>query len=249
MQDAMSYNRQPIKFASKGNCTIFCRQVKHKKRHKEGRANKHDGPSGDSNSKSGDERSGPADAPGDSQATHSADEPHQTDGHPLKNGSDSYSAIKERCLKQKLSISLRKLNATAYTRCDDSSGSGSPSAGSNSPASNSELDGSPDSAPESAPESATDGAPDGAAGAGIASSDTSVADGEVPDVPGGYPVMIRLSTQSVGSCLTGDGRTMEVGDVVWGKVHGFPWWPGKVSATRETLSYDFSAQDLLHLQA
>lgn len=21
---------------------------------------------------------------------------------------------------------------------------------------------------------------------------------------------------------------MSVGDVVWGKIHGFPWWPGKV---------------------
>jgi hypothetical protein len=40
--------------------------------------------------------------------------------------------------------------------------------------------------------------------------------------------MMRISTQTVGWCITGDGRRMAVGDVVWGKIHGFPWWPGKV---------------------
>ncbi|KAK3919105.1 PWWP domain-containing protein 2A [Frankliniella fusca] len=35
---------------------------------------------------------------------------------------------------------------------------------------------------------------------------------------------------AVGTCLTNDGRTVEVGDIVWGKIHGFPWWPGKVSS-------------------
>jgi hypothetical protein len=32
----------------------------------------------------------------------------------------------------------------------------------------------------------------------------------------------------VAHCLTASGRRMDVGDVVWGKIHGFPWWPGKV---------------------
>ena len=52
------------------------------------------------------------------------------------------------------------------------------------------------------------------------------------------PFEIRL--QPVDSCVLGDGRTMRVGDVVWGGVesgsvaedfegrHSVTWWPGKV---------------------
>jgi hypothetical protein len=111
--------------------------------------------------------------------------------------SDSYSAIKERCLKQKLYISLKRLNANAYMRCDYLGSNGSKSPGTSS-CSNSEL------------------------------SDDH---GEtVPDFPPptSHPLMMRISTQTVGWCVTGDGRRMAVGDVVWGKIHGFPWWPGKV---------------------
>lgn len=109
---------------------------------------------------------------------------------------DSYSAIKERCLKQKLSISLKRLNANAYMRCDFLGSNGSKSPGASS-CSNSEM------------------------------SDDH---GEtVPDFPpSNHPLMMRISTQTVGSCLMNDGRRMAVGDVVWGKIHGFPWWPGKV---------------------
>ncbi|XP_007935073.1 PWWP domain-containing protein 2B, partial [Orycteropus afer afer] len=46
-----------------------------------------------------------------------------------------------------------------------------------------------------------------------------------PTVP---PLTVRLHTQSVSKCVTEDGRTVAVGDVVWGKVHGFPWWPARV---------------------
>ncbi|XP_069674097.1 PWWP domain-containing protein 2A-like [Periplaneta americana] len=106
---------------------------------------------------------------------------------------DALSAIKERCLKQKLSISLKRLSANAYYL--GSNGSKSPATSS---CSNSEL------------------------------SDDH---GEtVPDFPPqtSHPLMMRISTQTVGWCVTGDGRRMAVGDVVWGKIHGFPWWPGKV---------------------
>lgn len=98
-------------------------------------------------------------------------------------------SIREQCLKQKLSISLKRLNANAYMRCDSSSsGSKSPS---NSDASDDHSD-------------------------------------TVPDFPGN-PLVVRLPTQAINSCQTSDGRFMAVGDVVWGKIHGFPWWPGKVS--------------------
>uniref|UniRef100_A0A8C3YJB7 PWWP domain containing 2B n=1 Tax=Catagonus wagneri TaxID=51154 RepID=A0A8C3YJB7_9CETA len=46
-----------------------------------------------------------------------------------------------------------------------------------------------------------------------------------PTVP---PLTVRLHTQSVSKCVTEDGRTVAVGDIVWGKVHGFPWWPARV---------------------
>ncbi|KAM6184532.1 PWWP domain-containing protein 2B [Rhynchocyon petersi] len=46
-----------------------------------------------------------------------------------------------------------------------------------------------------------------------------------PTVP---PLTVRLHTQSVSQCVTEDGRTVAVGDIVWGKIHGFPWWPARV---------------------
>ncbi|XP_067012240.1 PWWP domain-containing protein 2A [Anabrus simplex] len=107
------------------------------------------------------------------------------------NKEEDYTAIKERCLKQKLSISLKRLNANAYYL--GSNGCKSPTTSS---CSNSEM-----------------------------SDDHGEA---VPDFPSSHPLMMRISSQNVGSCLTGDGRRMAVGDVVWGKIHGFPWWPGKV---------------------
>lgn len=42
------------------------------------------------------------------------------------------------------------------------------------------------------------------------------------------PLTVRLHTQSVSKCITEDGRTVAVGDIVWGKIHGFPWWPARV---------------------
>ncbi|KAM5271864.1 PWWP domain-containing protein 2B [Ctenodactylus gundi] len=42
------------------------------------------------------------------------------------------------------------------------------------------------------------------------------------------PLTVRLHTHSVSKCVTDDGRTVAVGDVVWGKIHGFPWWPARV---------------------
>ncbi|XP_058400300.1 PWWP domain-containing protein 2B isoform X1 [Diceros bicornis minor] len=42
------------------------------------------------------------------------------------------------------------------------------------------------------------------------------------------PLTVRLHTQSVSTCVTEDGRTVAVGDIVWGKIHGFPWWPARV---------------------
>ncbi|KAL5017635.1 hypothetical protein ScPMuIL_007224 [Solemya velum] len=42
------------------------------------------------------------------------------------------------------------------------------------------------------------------------------------------PLMMKIQTRNVTGCDTADGRTINVGDIVWGKIQGFPWWPGRV---------------------
>ncbi|XP_077992663.1 PWWP domain-containing protein 2A-like [Glandiceps talaboti] len=42
------------------------------------------------------------------------------------------------------------------------------------------------------------------------------------------PLTVRIHKKNVTKCTTTDGRTTCVGDVVWGKIQGFPWWPGRV---------------------
>ncbi|XP_063289627.1 PWWP domain-containing protein 2B [Pelobates fuscus] len=42
------------------------------------------------------------------------------------------------------------------------------------------------------------------------------------------PLTVRLHTKSVPNCITVEGKTISVGDIVWGKVHGFPWWPARI---------------------
>lgn len=127
-------------------------------------------------------------------------------------GGDTYTAIKEQCLKQKLSISLKRLNTNAYARCDypvsnASSGCKSPGASS-------------DELSEQEPE--------------VDAGETA------PDFPPpSHPLVMRLAATPVLHCLTANGRRMDVGDVVWGKIHGFPWWPGKVSRIRILIIFIF----------
>jgi len=42
------------------------------------------------------------------------------------------------------------------------------------------------------------------------------------------PLMMKIHTNSVDKCCTPDGREFHIEDIVWGKVKGFPWWPGRV---------------------
>ena len=42
------------------------------------------------------------------------------------------------------------------------------------------------------------------------------------------PLLMRIHTRNVTKCVRPDGKDLCIGDVVWGKIHGFPWWPGKV---------------------
>lgn len=41
-------------------------------------------------------------------------------------------------------------------------------------------------------------------------------------------LMMKIRTRDVPKCIATDGRTIHVGDIVWGKIKGFPWWPGRV---------------------
>lgn len=43
------------------------------------------------------------------------------------------------------------------------------------------------------------------------------------------PLMMKIQTQNVDGCVLEEGREIRVGDIVWGKIQGFPWWPGRVS--------------------
>lgn len=118
---------------------------------------------------------------------------------------EAVTEMKERCLKQKLSINLKRLNASAYTRLDSN---------------NSETENDFSIAPteEPLPKSCE-----------VESSEHSDEQSEnVPDFPAVPALMIHVTAQNINSAAGADGRPLVVGDVVWGKIHGFPWWPGKV---------------------
>ncbi|XP_050691731.1 uncharacterized protein LOC126983201 [Eriocheir sinensis] len=71
--------------------------------------------------------------------------------------------------------------------------------------------------------------------------------GAIPDFPSSAPnigdteeeqsaaLLMKLSWKEVEQCEVDNGRVMAIGDVVWGKIHGFPWWPAKVMAIRVLL--------------
>ncbi|XP_011633391.1 uncharacterized protein LOC105424710 [Pogonomyrmex barbatus] len=183
--DPLSYHRRKHK-------------VKHKKKHKEGRKHK--------SQQQQQQQEQQEQLQSEQSCLDSAEhreqqeqQPQQHNWNVLPGGGESYRAIKEQCLKQKLSISLKRLNTNAYARCDypvSNASSGFKSSG-----------GSSDELSEHEPEVET-----------------------APDFPPhqSHPLVMRLAATSVAHCLTASGRRMDVGDVVWGKIHGFPWWPGKV---------------------
>ncbi|XP_068633851.1 PWWP domain-containing protein 2A-like [Battus philenor] len=95
----------------------------------------------------------------------------------VSDGIDYFSNIKEHCLKQKLSISLRRLSSNSYEKRTEQ-----------------ETDTSDDWESET-----------------------------VPDFPAN-------STEGIGGKLL----RVSPGDIVWGKVVGFPWWPGRVLSVTQT---------------
>lgn len=61
--------------------------------------------------------------------------------------------------------------------------------------------------------------------------DLSVTSSSVPSREGCKtvpPLTVRLHTRSMTKCVTEEGHAIAVGDIVWGKIHGFPWWPARV---------------------
>ena len=127
----------------------------------------------------------------------------------------TYTAIKEQCLKQKLSISLKRLNTNAYAT------TGYQASSSNASSTGCKTSEDDEEEEDEEEEECT----------GHANGEEVPAAETAPDFPPPeHPLVMRLSAAatSVEHCLTAAGRRMDVGDVVWGKVHGFPWWPGKV---------------------
>ncbi|KAJ8254627.1 hypothetical protein GJAV_G00195140 [Gymnothorax javanicus] len=41
-------------------------------------------------------------------------------------------------------------------------------------------------------------------------------------------VKAGVFSKNVSKCVTTDGRTICVGDIVWAKIYGFPWWPARI---------------------
>uniref|UniRef100_H3AU19 PWWP domain containing 2A n=1 Tax=Latimeria chalumnae TaxID=7897 RepID=H3AU19_LATCH len=39
---------------------------------------------------------------------------------------------------------------------------------------------------------------------------------------------VKVFSKNVSKCITPDGRTICVGDIVWAKIYGFPWWPARI---------------------
>ncbi|KAF6739953.1 PWWP domain-containing protein 2A [Oryzias melastigma] len=46
--------------------------------------------------------------------------------------------------------------------------------------------------------------------------------------PAQPPPPSSFFSKSVSKCVLPDGRTVCVGDIVWAKIYGFPWWPARV---------------------
>ncbi|CAG6017930.1 unnamed protein product [Menidia menidia] len=76
----------------------------------------------------------------------------------------------------------------------------------------------------------------------VTSSSSAVPREDLKTVP---PLTVRLHTRSMTKCVTEEGHAVAVGDVVWGKIHGFPWWPARVlsiSGTRKPETASCEAQ-------
>ncbi|TRY82293.1 hypothetical protein DNTS_009389 [Danionella cerebrum] len=64
----------------------------------------------------------------------------------------------------------------------------------------------------------------------VSSSSSTSSQGESKTVP---PLTVRLHTRSMTKCVTEEGYAVTIGDVVWGKIQGFPWWPAQILSISE----------------
>ncbi|KAI5706225.1 hypothetical protein M8J76_014417 [Diaphorina citri] len=79
-------------------------------------------------------------------------------------------------------------------------------------------------------------------GGGDSCSSSSASDEECPSPT---PEQLGVALPEESPCVMSDGNNPSVGDIVWGKVHGFPWWPGKVLSISESSSNPESTSEAL----
>ncbi|XP_046362413.2 uncharacterized protein LOC124139419 [Haliotis rufescens] len=85
------------------------------------------------------------------------------------------------------------------------------------------------SEPSDDPTDLHDGLSYGPPGLGTMMGELSVEEPQTDsDVKNMKPLMMKIQTQTVVKCVTETGRQLHVGDIVWGKIQGFPWWPGRI---------------------
>lgn len=50
-----------------------------------------------------------------------------------------------------------------------------------------------------------------------------------------HPLLMRIHTNNLVKCQLDDGRVMSCGDIIWGKIQGFPWWPGRICSITQSV--------------
>ncbi|XP_040604410.1 PWWP domain-containing protein 2A isoform X3 [Mesocricetus auratus] len=61
-----------------------------------------------------------------------------------------------------------------------------------------------------------------------ASSTSSISSSSKEEKSLSNSLKMKIFSKNVSKCITPDGRTICVGDIVWAKIYGFPWWPARI---------------------
>lgn len=87
----------------------------------------------------------------------------------------------------------------------------------------------PGALPSAAPAPGTSSAVATAAGTAAGTADPS-SSASKDEKKRGKSIKGAVFSKNVSKCVALDGRTICVGDIVWAKIYGFPWWPARILA-------------------